>query len=180
MLYYVKRCVALPGDTLEMQNGYYKIKGVKDTAGYLSTQKETSTPSDNALDISISSFPWDKKLDWTVREFGPLPVPGRDDVVRMDSLSWLLYHQLINWEQKHSSRLGENNSVYIGDSLIREYRFKENYYFMAGDNTCNSQDSRYWGLLPEKFIVGRVIAVWKSKDENTGKIRWNRILKRIK
>ena len=67
----------------------------------------------------------------------------------------------------------------MGDSLIQEYCFRENYYFVAGDKADNSQDSRYWGLLPEPFIVGRAWRIWKSEDRNNGNIRWNRIWKKV-
>ena len=50
---------------------------------------------------------------------------------------------------------------------------------MAGDKADNSQDSRYWGLLPEPFIVGRAWRIWKSEDRNNGNIRWNRIWKKV-
>jgi len=43
----------------------------------------------------------------------------------------------------------------------------------------NSQDSRYWGLLPEPFIVGKAVRIWKSVDKDTGKVRWKRIFKKI-
>ena len=66
----------------------------------------------------------------------------------------------------------------LGDSVVTAYTFREDYYFMAGDKALNSQDSRYWGLLPESFIVGRAFAVWWSEDER-GKTRWNRVWKRI-
>lgn len=62
---------------------------------------------------------------------------------------------------------------------IREYRFLKNYYFMAGDKGLNSQDSRYWGLLPEEYIVGKAAFVWKSVDPYTGKLRWDRFMKKI-
>ena len=52
----------------------------------------------------------------------------------------------------------------MGDSLILEYRFRENYYFMGGDNMENSEDSRYWGLLPEPYIVGVATRIWMSVD----------------
>jgi signal peptidase I len=50
---------------------------------------------------------------------------------------------------------------------------------MAGDLVFDSQDSRYWGLLPEDHIVGKAFAVWKSKDPKTGKWRWKRFFTRI-
>ena len=68
----------------------------------------------------------------------------------------------------------------IGDSLIHQYRFEKNYYFVSGDNMANSQDSRYWGMLPEEYIVGKAIRIWNSKEKYTDKIRWERIFMKIK
>ncbi|WP_349872467.1 S26 family signal peptidase, partial [Bacteroides cellulosilyticus] len=71
------------------------------------------------------------------------------------------------------------DTILLNDSAIHAYRFKENYYFVAGDKVMNSQDSRYWGLLPEPFIVGKAVRIWKSVDKDTGKVRWKRIFKKI-
>ena len=71
------------------------------------------------------------------------------------------------------------DKVYLGDSLILEYRCKENYNFVGGDYMENSKDSRYWGLLPEPYIVGVATRIWKSVDKSIGKIRWDRVMKRI-
>ena len=90
----------------------------------------------------------------------------------------ILYKHLIEWEQKVKLGL-KGDSVLLGDSLIRTYRFKENYYFMVGDRVTNSRDSRYWGLLPEPYIVGVATRIWKSVDKETGKIRWDRVMKTI-
>ena len=89
-----------------------------------------------------------------------------------------LYKHLIEWEQKEKLAL-KDDSVLLGDSLIHTYCFKENYYFMAGDRVTSSRDSRYWGLLPESYIVGVATLIWKSENMETGKIRWSRVLKAI-
>ncbi len=178
MKYYVKRCVGLPGDTLEIRNGYYKIGGIRERVGCLIAQQQITELPDSGASVVMHSFPWSEKLKWTIKEFGPLPIPMKGQKARMDSTSWSLYQQLIGWEQKQRLHINGNGDVYLGDSLIREYCFKENYYFMAGDNAYNSQDSRYWGLLPESFIVGRAVMIWKSVDI-AGHIRWNRILKKV-
>lgn len=180
MKYYVKRCIALPGDTLEIREGFFKIRGIGDGLGNLSAQRRISKLTDSTTyGIVMPAFPRDKKLNWTIQELGPLPIPRRGQVVKLDSLSVVLYRQLIGWEQKKKVRM-EGRQVFIGDSLATSYRFKENYYFVAGDKAENSKDSRYWGMLPEPYIVGKATFIWKSVDPSTGDIRWNRILKRIK
>lgn len=180
MNYYVKRCIALPGDTLEIEKGYYRIRGLQEQVGCDLAQRQISALPDSGVeDVVMESYPWSKKLGWTIKEFGPLIVPAKGQVVKMDILSYILYRQLISWEQKLPLALDKEGQVFLGDSLISAYSFNENYYFVGGDNALHSQDSRYWGLLPEPFIVGRACLVWKSLDPSNRKMRWERILKRI-
>ena len=72
------------------------------------------------------------------------------------------------------------DGVMLGDSLITEYVFQKNYYFVGGDNVMYSQDSRYWGLLPEEYIVGKATRIWKSVDLQEDTIRWERVWKKIR
>ena len=74
----------------------------------------------------------------------------------------------------------KDGQIVLGDSVIAQYRFKKNYYFVSGVNMANSQDSRYWGMLPEEYIVGKATRIWYSEDKFTGKSRRNRIMKKIK
>ena len=85
---------------------------------------------------------------------------------------------MIGWEQKKKLRF-KNGNVLLGDSVVHQYRFMKNYYFVSGDKMANSKDSRYWGMLPEEYIVGKVTRIWYSKNKNTDKTRWERIMKRI-
>ena len=108
-----------------------------------------------------------------------MPIPQKDQIVIMNHTTYLLYRQLIAWEQKKKIEL-KQEQVFIGDSLIHQYCFKKNYYFVSGDNMANSQDSRYWGMLPEEYIVGKATRIWYSEDKFTDKPRWDRIMKKIK
>ena len=177
--YYVKRCIALPGDTMGIKHGHYYIKGVNEPIGNVEAQKRIARlKKDDARGIVMDAYPWDKYLNWTIQDFGPLHVPARGQTVAMDSTAVKLYCKLIEWERK-KPLARDGNKVYLGDSLIQEYCFQENYYFMGGDNMENSKDSRYWGLLPEPYIVGVATRIWKSVDKATGELRWNRVMKKI-
>lgn len=129
--------------------------------------------------IVLKSYPNDESLDWTIETFGPLYIPKKGSSLKMTALNKLLYGNVIEWEQKKKLTL-KGDSVLLGDSLIHNYRFRENYYFVSGDEMMNSQDSRYWGLLPEPYIIGRAVLIWKSIDRMADSLRWKRILRKVK
>jgi signal peptidase I len=180
MKYFVKRCVALPGDTLEIRGGFYKVRGTGEPLGNIQAQQELSTLPDSTTRVWMSSYPWDAELSWTVKEFGPLPVPAKGQIAEMSLTNFLLYRPLIEWEQRKPLLRNNIGEVTLGDSLITRYRFEENYYFMAGDNVLDSRDSRYWGMLPESFIVGKAVRVWNSVDKATKRVRWERVMLKLK
>lgn len=118
-------------------------------------------------------------IDWMIAEFGPLYIPAKGSYIKMTPYNKLLYSNVIEREQRKRLYL-RGDLVLLGDSIIHKYCFLDNYYFVSGDKMINFQDSRSWGVLPESFIVGRATMIWKSIDYSTGKIRWNRFLKRVK
>lgn len=183
MRYYVKRCIAVPGDTLEIDKAHYKIRGYNQNIGNKTAQDDLQEILDQKWidenNIVLKSYPNDESLDWTIETFGPLYIPKKGSSLKMTALNKLLYGNVIEWEQKKKLTL-KGDSVLLGDSLIHNYRFRENYYFVSGDKMMNSQDSRYWGLLPEPYIVGRAVLIWKSIDRMADSLRWKRILRKVK
>lgn len=178
--YYVKRCIGLPGDSVWIRNGYYRIGQRADTLGNAAAQKRISqTPPEMFAQNVYRAFPFDSLHSWNIRQFGPLYLPKEGDEITMNRTNYLLYKKVIEWEQQ--AELSYRDSVvYLNQKPITCYRFQKNYYFMGGDNGENSQDSRYWGLLPEEYIVGKVWKIWKSIDPYTDEFRWDRFLKTVK
>jgi len=82
---------------------------------------------------------------------------------------------------EHNDLAIKNGKLIINGKESNSYTFRYNYYFMMGDNRHNSQDSRFWGFVPEDHIVGKAWFVWFSWDKNASgifnKIRWNRFFK---
>lgn len=175
--HYVKRCVGIPGDTFYIRNGFYKVKVSTDTLGAYCNQSNLSTMNDSSLNkVIFNCFPFDSIYHWTMKNFGPLYIPKAKDKIQIDSKNLDLYRRMIVYETGKNIET-KNNIITLGGKPLKEYTFKMNYYFMVGDYVLDSKDSRYWGLLPEDHIIGKVALIWKSVDENTGKYRWERLFK---
>ncbi len=177
--YFVKRCVGLPGDSLSIQNGYYQVAGLPDTVGYLPAQKRFSREIPMAFgEEDDRCFPFDTIVDWNVKNFGPLYIPKAGDEIALTRKHIALYRFLIEWELGERLAL-RDTLLYVGSRRLDTYRFRKNYYFMAGDNVEDSRDSRYWGLVPGDFIVGKACWIWKSVVPSSGEWRLARSLKKI-
>lgn len=234
--HYVKRCVALPGDTLSVKDGLVYIDGVQQevypgiqltyrvttdghkinpkiidnlslnigelfydsripgypamplTAQMLEKVKALSNVVEvvpnidvwpSTMDSYLMIFPFTENTHWTRDFFGPLWIPKKGATVTLDAESLPFYERIIR-DYEHNDLSVSGDKIYINGEEAKEYTFKQDYYFMMGDNRHNSLDSRYWGFVPEDHIVGKPSVIWLSTDRDRkfpNNIRWKRFLK---
>lgn len=138
---YCKRIAALPGDSLSIEGGVYHNNNYPGTIGIMSKQQFLKQLPASALSSdALPTMPHHQAFNWTIYDMGPLYIPRKGDVIRIGKDEQILYGKILEWEKASG----------------QWHQFKHNYYFMAGDNVTDSHDSRYWGLVPEEYVIGVV------------------------
>ncbi len=120
-------------------------------------------------------YPYDTIHKWTRDKFGPVQIPAKGVPITLTAENISIYERAIRVYENNKVDV-RNGKIYINDKEANQYSFKMNYYWMMGDNRQDSQDSRYWGFVPEDHIVGEAWLIWMSWD--TG-IRWKRMFNTI-
>ena len=235
--HYVKRCVAVAGDTLVVAGGLAWVNGIQEPdypgrqltykvitsgsrinqrkldqlglnlnelyfdqrlPGYpmmpltektLEKVKELSAVLDVVPNLDTYPapgqdavlFPFTGKTRWTCDYFGPLWIPEKGATVELTRETLPLYERIIR-DYEHNTLQVTEESILVNGEPATTYTFKQDYYFMMGDNRHNSLDSRYWGFVPEDHIVGKPSIIWLSTDGSRRfpkSIRWRRFLKLV-
>ena len=238
---YVKRCVGLPGDKLEVRDGYVFINGeqnelpsraklqfnyefvpkgrllsneeliglydITDGVAYKTNAKGEIISQDTLVFSAVTDeayqrlknnnaighikrrsfpkgerdprvFPQSKKFDWNTSNYGPIEIPYTGKTVELNMDNIPLYKRAIG-EYEGNNITVEDNQIKIDGKVVTAYTFKQDYYWMMGDNRGNSQDARSWGFVPFDHVLGKPTFVWMSWDDNAkgffNKIRWNRL-----
>ncbi len=178
---YVKRCIGLPGDTIQVINKVVYVNGkqfwIPTHAIYVSGYPETKDVVDPRI------FPIG--MPWNADNYGPLIVPKKGYTIKLTPENVEMWAMTINREFGKIVVSQSNNQVTIEGKPVTSYTFKKDYYFMMGDNRDDSLDSRYWGFVPDDNIVGEAFITLFSWDRDIpftdifrllGSIRPDRIL----
>ncbi|MGM9741866.1 MAG: signal peptidase I [Candidatus Cryptobacteroides sp.] len=236
--HYVKRCVAVAGDTLSIVNGQVYVNseaqtvwpGVQTTYSVVTNGTRINLKTLEKLGLNLSElyfdesmpgypqmpltaemldqvrscpnvvsieeqidvyppdypdsylmlFPFIEDFRWTRDNYGPLWIPKAGETVKLDASVLPLYERIIRVYEGNDLDIDAEGRIYVNGTETYEYTFKQDYYFMMGDNRHNSLDSRYWGFVPEDHIVGRPAMIWLSTDRNRQfphNVRWRRFFK---
>ena len=226
---YVKRCVGIAGDSLEIKNGYIYINGEKtvlpdrakpqfmhkvETNGqqlsattlkryditegrnmgeyYILnlTDENAARLKKNPLvkniikenapagEFNSRVFPHNEQYPWSEDNYGPIYIPEAGKTVELNSASLPFYKRIIEVYENNNLTIN-GDDIFINGELATTYTFKQNYYWMMGDNRHNSEDARFWGYVPFDHVVGKPVFIWFSWDTNgdgiANKIRWDRV-----
>ena len=126
-----------------------------------------------------SFFPNKIPYDWNEDNFGPLLIPQKGTTVDLTRKNLPLYKKIIQ-EYEGNELEVTPTEIKINGKLASQYTFKKDYYWMMGDNRHKSEDSRFWGFVPDDHIVGKPVFIWFSiKGINDGiknwSVRWDRV-----
>lgn len=161
---FCKRCCGCPGDTIVVSNCHLSNSRVGDVPGssyeeelILRNEPDSLMLLHNCL-MSGQFAGMDSV--WTIKNMGPIYVPAKGDIIPLTSYNKKLYAMVIEYEtgeRPFKSNLSE-------ESLSeKEYTFRENYYFFTGDFLADSNDSRYLGFVPEKYVIGVVARIIRRR-----------------
>ena len=133
--------------------------------------------------FNLSFFPNRFTYNWNQDNYGPVIIPKKGVKVKLERKTYPLYKKIIEDYEKNKV-VRDSNMFIINDKKVDHYNFKQNYYWMMGDNRHKSEDSRYWGFVPEDHVMGKPIFIWMSIEGfNDGfknwKIRWDRVFSKV-
>jgi signal peptidase I len=175
------------GDSIAANDQFgYIVKTTSDIVAKLKTYDFVKRIDPVLLDKGLKEpflFPGAEQLDWNKDNFGPIIIPKKGANVQLNEINSALYGEVIKNYDGNSDIAFENGRLTQRGKILETYTFKQDYYFMMGDNRHDSADSRYWGFVPKDHIVGKAVFVWMSIDPNPTsflrKIRWDRIFRII-
>jgi signal peptidase I len=128
-------------------------------------------------------YPVSDLVSWNKDNYGPVRIPAKGQTIELTPVNIALFNEVIRYYEGNENITFDSKGISQKGQLLKTYTFRQDYYFMIGDNRHQSADSRYWGLVPKDHIVGKAVFVWMSIDPDPvrfiNKLRWNRIFRVI-
>lgn len=166
-------------------NGGYMVFTSPNTASELNSLQFIKDVKVLEADPEVAEariYPNATKYPWNVDFWGPITIPAEGMTIDVNDETMTKYGSVIEYYEGHELVEVKEGTLKINGDSFTSYTFKQDYYFMMGDNRHNSEDSRFWGFVPADHIVGKALFIWMSIDPNESffkKIRWRRLFNGI-
>ena len=156
-----------------------KYEQLKSDSRISSVKRQISKTAEDGIFTDIQDGKPSLKNNWNRDNMGPISIPEAGKTVALNKENLPLYKKIIDEYEGNDLKVN-GDEIRINGQIATSYTFKQDYYWMMGDNRHNSLDSRYWGFVPADHIVGKPIFIWMSIDGiNDGiknwSIRWDRL-----
>ncbi|MGV3696391.1 signal peptidase I [Flavobacterium sp.] len=154
-----------------------KAEELKKDSRVVSVDRFIKTGTEDGIYPDATDGVPSKTNNWNSDNFGPIYIPKAGAKVNLD-LKTLPLYKIVITEYEGNKLEVKGSDIFINGQKATTYTFKQNYYWMMGDNRNNSLDARYFGYTPEDHIVGKPVFIWMSWDSNgkgLNKIRWDRL-----
>lgn len=141
------------------------------------TEVQMDDAGDGYSDQQLFPFYHSRQSGGFSREnYGPVQIPRKGQSLKLTIDNIDFYKGIMEkYEKQHVVVIGKR--IYVEGKLVGNYIFRNNYFFMMGDNRYHSIDSRYWGFIPESAIIGRVSTIIYSTNQDSN--FWNVPSRRI-
>lgn len=156
--YYLKRCVAVAGDTIEIKDKVVYVNGkpapVPRNVKFINNYAKPAGYAEPKIFPKGSQFNEDN--------YGPIVVPKKGETIPLTPANFEAWEIFIKREG-HSASM-KNGSILIDGTVQTNFTVGRDYVFGMGDNRDNSLDGRFWGFIPEESVVGTPLIVYWSWD----------------
>jgi len=129
------------------------------------------TPDIDSSDEGV--FPIDRIHHWTRDNYGPIWIPRKGVTLQLTPENYAIYERAVRVYEGNKLEM-KDGKIYLNGREESKYTFKMDYYWMIGDNLHGSQDSRYWGFVPEDHVIGKASLICMSMGNG---VRWDRVFK---
>jgi len=182
--HFIKRIIAGPGDTLQIINKEFFVNGKKlempSTVIVTKEKQRAGWIQDEGI------YPPGSK--WNRDNYGPIIVPAKGDTINISPQNFERLQPVIVMDHGERSLLREGTVITLDGKPVEKYVLTQDHYFVIGDNIDVSMDSRYFGFITEKMMIGKALFIYWSVDKNKvapgplgflSAIRSNRIFKGV-